>query len=285
MIKKIFYFIQALIIYFLFLIGFILGLKLSRIFFASLFSLLGPFFRSRKVIEKNLNIFLPNISIEKKNEIIGNMWRNYGKTFIEYIFLKNFKQSNNHIKIKNKNYLETTLLGNEPVIFISGHFANFELMAMHIEKSGFDLCAIYRPLNNIFINKIMEKIRKKYICKNQIKKGIGGIKHLINFTKKNYSTALMIDQRVSEGTLSKFFDKEAYTTTIPAQLAKKFNMPIIPVHIQRLDNLNYKIKINKPLHFKENSSIQYITDQLNMVLEEMVKINPNQWIWSHNRWK
>ena len=88
MIKKIFYFIQALVIYFLFLIGFILGIKLSRIFFASLFSLFGQFFRSRKVIDKNLNIFLPNISVEKRNEIISNMWKNYGKTFIEYIFLK-----------------------------------------------------------------------------------------------------------------------------------------------------------------------------------------------------
>ena len=75
MIKKIFYFIQALVIYFLFLIGFILGIKLSRIFFANLFSLFGPFFRSRKVIDKNLNIFLPNISVEKRNEIISNMWR------------------------------------------------------------------------------------------------------------------------------------------------------------------------------------------------------------------
>ena len=158
-------------------------------------------------------------------------------------------------------------------------------MAMHIEKSGIDLCAIYRPLNNIFLNKIMERIRKKYICKNQIKKGIGGIKNLISFTKKNYSTALMIDQRVSEGTLSNFFNKEAYTTTIPAQLVKKFNMPIIPVHIERLNDLNFKIRINKPLYFKENSSIQYITDELNIVLQEMVKLNPNQWIWSHNRWK
>ena len=78
-------------------------------------------------------------------------------------------------------------------------------MAMHIEKSGIKLSAIYRPLNNIFLNKIMERIRKKYICKNQIKKGIGGLKKLINLIKNNYSTALMIDQRVSEGELNQIF--------------------------------------------------------------------------------
>ena len=95
----------------------------------------------------------------------------------------------------------------------------------------------------------------------------------------------MIDQRVSEGTLSNFFNKKAYTTTIPAQLVKKFNMPVIPVYIERLNGLNFKIKICKPLHFEEKSSIQYITDELNLVLQEMLKLNPYQWIWSHNRWK
>ena len=285
--KFIKYFFQFIFVVIFFSLFKILGPKLSSNFGGKLFEIIGPIFRSKIIIKKNLQIAMPSINDQEINKISKLMWNNYGRVFAEYMFIENFRfnKLSSNILVEGQDVLEKIKKSNQPVIFISGHFANFELMAMHIEKSGLDLCAIYRPLNNIFINKIMEKIRKKYICKNQIKKGIGGIKHLINFTKKNYSTALMIDQRVSEGTLSKFFDKEAYTTTIPAQLAKKFNMPIIPVHIQRLDNLNYKIKINKPLHFKENSSIQYITDQLNMVLEEMVKINPNQWIWSHNRWK
>ena len=94
---------------------------------------------------------------------------------------------------------------NEPVIFVSGHFSNFELMAMHIEKSGISLAAIYRPLNNKFLNPIMEKIRKKYICKNQIEKGISGTKQLLSFFKNKTSIALMIDQRVSQGIRSNFF--------------------------------------------------------------------------------
>ena len=285
--KFIKYFFQFIFVVIFFSLFKILGPKLSSNFGGKLFEIIGPIFRSKIIIKKNLQIAMPSINDQEINKISKLMWNNYGRVFAEYMFIENFRfnKLSSNISVEGQDVLEKIKKSNQPAIFISGHFANFELMAMHIEKSGLDLCAIYRPLNNIFINKIMEKIRKKYICKNQIKKGIGGIKHLINFTKKNYSTALMIDQRVSEGTLSKFFDKEAYTTTIPAQLAKKFNMPIIPVHIQRLDNLNYKIKINKPLHFKENSSIQYITDQLNMVLEEMIKINPNQWIWSHNRWK
>ncbi len=131
----------------------------------------------------------------------------------------------------------------------------------------------------------MERIRKKYICKNQIKKGIGGMKKLISLKKNNFSTALMIDQRVSEGILSNFFNQKALTTTIPAQLIKKFNIPIVPVYIERLKNINFKIVIHEPINFEDNATTENITEDLNIVLEKMVKNNPEQWIWSHNRWK
>jgi len=131
----------------------------------------------------------------------------------------------------------------------------------------------------------MERIREKYICKNQVKKGIGGIKNLIKFKKQNFSTALMIDQRVSEGILSDFFNEKALTTTIPAQLIKKFNIPVVPVHIERKNGINFKITIYKAINFSEEKSISNITDELNRILEEMIIKNPKQWIWSHNRWK
>ena len=97
------------------------------------------------------------------------MWSNYGKTFVEYIFLKKFRKENSHVKIIGKNILNDIKNSNKPVVFISGHFANFELMSMEITKAGVQLATIYRPLNNIFFNPFMEHL-KKYICKNQIKK-------------------------------------------------------------------------------------------------------------------
>ncbi len=285
MIKKIFYFIQALVIYFLFLIGFVLGIKLSRIFFSSLFSLLGPFFRSRKVIEKNLNIFLPNISVEKKNEIITNMWKNYGKTFIEYIFLKKIKKQENSIEIEDEADLSDIIKKKYPVIFVSGHFANFELMSMTIVNKNIKLATIYRPLNNIFLNPFMEFLRRKYVCKNQIKKGINGVRKAIEYIKQDYSIALMIDQRVSEGDNVNFFGKSALTTTLPAQLAEKFNLKIIPVFIERTNNNKFKIKFFKHIDPKDYKSKLDISSKLNEILESMISKNPNQWIWTHNRWK
>ena len=285
--KNIKYFIQFLLIIISFVIFKLLGVKFSSNLSGKIFEKIGPFFRSKRIIQSNIKRAFPNTNLEDIEKISKSMWNNYGRIFAEYIFLKDFRSGNlsSKIEIDGEEILEEINKSKKQVVFISGHLSNFELMAMCIEKSGIKLSAIYRPLNNIFLNKIMERIRKKFICKNQIRKGIGGLKQLINLKKKNYSTALMIDQRVSEGILSNFFNEKALTTTIPAQLIKKFNIAVVPIYIERIEGINFRIKVNNPINFPQEASIQNITDELNQILEKMIYKNPNQWIWSHNRWK
>ena len=285
--KNIKYFIQFLLIIISFVIFKLLGVKFSSNLSGKIFEKIGPFFRSKRIIQSNIKRAFPNTNLEDIEKISKSMWNNYGRIFAEYIFIKDFRSGNlsSNIEIDGEEILEEINKSKKQVVFVSGHLSNFELMAMCIEKSGIKLSAIYRPLNNIFLNKIMERIRKKYICKNQIKKGIGGLKQLINLKKKNYSTALMIDQRVSEGILSNFFNEKALTTTIPAQLIKKFNIAVVPIYIERIEGINFRIKVNNPINFPQETSIQNITDELNQILEKMIYKNPNQWIWSHNRWK
>ncbi len=285
--KHIKYFFQFFLIIISFVIFKILGPSLSSKLGGKIFERIGPFFRSKKIIHSNILKAFPEIDNKKINELSRLMWNNYGRVFAEYIFIKEFRSGklSSNIEIEGQEILEEIVKFNKQVIFVSGHLSNFELMAMHLEKTGIKLAAIYRPLNNFFLNGIMEKIRKKYICKNQIKKGISGLKKLINLKKQNLSTALMIDQRVSEGILSKFFNNDALTTTIPAQLVKKFNIPVVTVFIERTKDLNFKIIVNKPIYFNEDDSIQNITDKLNKILEKMILKIPDQWIWSHNRWK
>ncbi len=285
--KYIKYFIQFLFAVLSFFIFKILGAKLSSHYSGKIFEIIGPFFRSKKIIHSNIKRAFPEISAEELKIMTNHMWNNYGRVFAEYMFIKDFRfgKLSKCIQVEGQNILEEIINSEKQVIFISGHFSNFELMAMHLEKSGIKLSAIYRPLNNIFLNKIMETIRKKYICKNQIRKGIGGLKELITLKKNNFSSALMIDQRVSEGILSDFFKEKALTTTIPGQLVKKYNISIVPIYIERIKDLEFKITINKPLKFSEDKNIQNITDELNQMIEKMIIHKPEQWIWSHNRWK
>ena len=186
---------------------------------------------------------------------------------------KFFKSTNKIIKDK------------KPVIFVSGHFANYELMSMEITKLGIELAAIYRPLNNPYLNNTMERIRKRDICKKQIKKGRPGTREIVKLLNKGTSIALMIDQRVREGEKVKFFDHLATTTTIPAQLIKRYNCDLVPIYIERKSNENFFLEVMDPLIFENNQTIDNITLKLNQTLEQMITRTPNQWIWSHNRWK
>ncbi len=284
MLKKINYLIQAIIIYLFFLIGRILGINLSRKIFSFIFLNLGPLFKSEKIIKKNLKIYSQNISNAEEKEIINGMWKNYGMTFIEYIHLDKLKK-NGKIEIHGEQNLTNIIKNNKPVIFISGHFANFELMSMTISKKQIPLATIYRPLNNLFLNPLMEYLRKKFICKNQIKKGINGVREAIEYIKKNHSIALMVDQRVSEGEKINFFGKPALTTTLPAQLSIKYNLGILPVFIERKNNDRFEIQFLDEINPKNFDNKVDLSKKLNEVLEKMVTRNPSQWIWSHNRWK
>ena len=281
------YFLQYILIIFLLLLFKFIGHKYSLIISGKIVSLIGPLFRSNKLVYSNLSNAFPDLNEFEKKKITKAMWGNYGKILAEYVFIKNFRTSilSQNIIIEGQEILENIKKNNKPVIFISGHFNNFELMAMHIDKSGVDLAAIYRPLNNKYLNKIMEQIRKNYICNTQVKKGIAGTKLLLKYFKKGTSIALMIDQRVSQGIKSSFFNKKAATTSIPAQFVKKFKCNVVPIYIERINNINFKITIKKPIKFSESNSIDTITYELNKVLEKMIIKNPEQWIWTHNRWK
>ena len=281
------YFLQFFIISIFFIIFKIIGLKFASNISSKIVSLIGPFFRSKKLIENNIRKAIPNLDSKELKKIVNNMWGNYGRILSEYVFIKDFRESKSEdiIQVEGQEILDQIKKDKKPVIFISGHFNNFELMAMHIEKSGINLAAIYRPLNNKFLNFVMEKIRESYICKKQIKKGISATKQLLSFFKNGTSIALMIDQRVSQGIRSNFFKHEAYTTTIPAQFVKKFKCKVVPIYIQRIKDVNFKISVSKPLEYSEDESIASITLDLNNLLEKMILKNPEQWIWSHNRWK
>jgi len=290
--KIIKYFFEFITVITLFFIFKIIGLKNASNLGGMLGKFFGPLFRSKSITKKNIKIGLGEISKEKEKEIINGMWSNIGRTFAEYVFLKDFKFNKinyNHVEINGTKYLDEIKKNNQSVIFYSGHFANFELMAMELDKFGIKCATIYRPLNNFFLNPMMEYLRMKYICPNQIPKGRMGMREIISKMKNGYSIALMVDQRVSEGPREVFFNKPAHTTTIPAQLALKYDSKLVPISLERKEGIKFIMTIHEPYKVKktghEDQDTKNITLKINQVLEKMIIKNPKQWIWSHNRWK
>ena len=284
--KLIRYFFEYIFIIILFSLLRLLGYRIASGFGCFLGKTFGPLFRSKKIIQNNLVKFDSSLTPEKIANISKKMWENYGRILAEYPFISSFRKGDldKYIKIENKEKLEEIKKG-QPVVFVSAHFSNFELMAMAIEKAGVRLSAIYRPLNNRMVNSIMEPLRKKYICKNQIKKGINGVRESLKFFKQGVSIAIMIDQRVSEGEKVNFFNYPAHTTTIPAQFVKKFGCKIQPVHIERYDKINFRISFDEQITMDGNADDASVSLRINQWLEEKIRKNPSQWIWSHDRWK
>ena len=284
--KKIVYFIEFILIKVLFIFFKIIGYKYSSNLGFLIGKIIGPIFRSRKLIIKNLQ----KANLQKQNnleKIASDVLGNYGRIFAEYVHLKNFRNDKlkKYISIEGLEHLNNLKKTKKRAVFISGHFNNFELMAMQIEKAGIELATIYRPLNNFLLNKTMEQIRTENICKNQIKKGRAGSREIIKNIIKGKSIAIMIDQRVREGKKIDFFNNQATTTTIPAQLIKKYNCELVPVYIERRKNNYFKMFVSKPIKIDKNKSVLEITKFLNNLLERMIVRNIDQWIWTHNRWK
>ena len=284
--KKIVYFIEFILIKILFIFFKIIGYKYSSNLGFLIGKIIGPIFRSKKLIIKNLQ----KANLQKQNnleKIASDVLGNYGRIFAEYVHLKNFRNDKleKYFSIEGLEHLENLKKSKKRAVFISGHFNNFELMAMQIEKAGIELATIYRPLNNFLLNKTMEQIRTENICKNQIKKGRAGSREIIKNLIKGKSIAIMIDQRVREGIKIDFFNNQATTTTIPAQLIKKYNCELVPVYIERRKNNYFKMFVSKPIKIDKNKSVLEITKFLNNLLERMILRNIDQWIWTHNRWK
>ena len=282
--KNFYHLTQYVLIFFLFILFRIIGFKASSNFGFFIGKYLGPLFRSKLSIINNLKKAQINGNYK---QIATNVLGNYGRIFAEYVHLKNFKNDklNNHISIEGREYLEKIKNNKQSVVFISGHFNNFELMAMQIDKAEVDCAAIYRPLNNPYLNKIMEKIRKRDICKKQIKKGRSGTREIIKLLKKGTSIALMVDQRVREGEKALFFKHLATSTTIPAQLIKKYNCDLVPIYIERKNKFDFKMYVSKPIKINKNKSSGEITLFINKILEKMILKNVDQWIWTHDRWR
>ena len=290
--KVIKYFFQYILILTLFLFFKILGYRIASNFGSIIGRSFGKLFRSEKIIIQNLN-YISDYTKKNfnKKELINEVFSNYGRILSDYVYLNKFRYGDlkKYVKIEGNNYLEKIKLEKKRVIFVSGHFGNFELMAMELEKKNINLAAIYRPLNNIFLNPMMVYLRKKYICKNQIKKGLMGIRESINYVKKGNSIALMVDQRVGESERCNFFNIPAHTTTITAQLSLKFDLEIVPIYLERKNIDSFIMEICEPIKINKSDNLEEdkkkITIKINEQIEKMVKRNPGQWIWTHSRWK
>ncbi len=252
--------------------------------------LIGPLTSKRKIAETGLKIAFPNADPDTIATLLKAQWNNTGRTFGEFPILHRLdaRIGSDDVTIIGADKLEARIKSGIPAVFIAGHFANWEVMAMVLTQSGLPVQTTYRPMNNPHVDKRVRAQRMAYGTKLMIpKSGPKGAKQLMEALKNGESIALMNDQKFNQGMSVPFFGKDAMTAPGPTRLAIGAKVPLIPLSVTR-DKSHFTVTIHDPIKLDydgdRNSAVKAGVSAINAFMEDRVRENPEQWFWVHRRW-
>lgn len=238
----------------------------------------------------NLKAAYPDKSAEEIESIIREMWDNLGRVGGEYAHLGKLRLHGGdpRLSVAGTEHAEAAVARGKGVIFISGHFANWEVMPFTAAQLGYESGEVYRPLNNPYVDRWMVRQRMANGPKDQIAKGAQGTKRIFTLLRGGKSILLLADQKTNEGLPSPFFGRDAMTTPAPAALALKLGSTILPASNERLGGSRFRMTIHPPIDFTPSGDhdrdVQTLTDLITAAIEESVRYRPSQWLWIHRRW-
>ena len=278
--KKLRYLLEALFIYSFYLTFKILGMKLSSQIGGSILKFFSKFKQENNIAIQNISMCLPQLSDNQRKDIIRNTWKHFGSVIGEIphwhtISRKEFFQ---RVEIKQEENIPFTR-----AIIVSGHIGNWELISRIAKEYNIKLNILYRASNNPYVDYLINKIRKSHKV-ILILKGDMEVRKIINALNNNEVVGMMIDQRIDDGINTPFFSKNAMTTPLPANIAMKYKVPIIPINTISVGSSKYIIEFHKPLKIDKNSTKYTITKEINLIIEKWITKHPEQWLWFHDRW-
>ncbi len=271
--------LEALPAWLFFIIFRFIPIDITSSFAGKVMELIGPRLKASRIAKRNLKMCFPDKSDEEIESIMVGMWNNLGRIVGESpsIISLSSTEFNRRVKVTKefKNFKKSA-------IFVSGHFGNFELPAKISIENKFNLNLVYRPANNIYVNRLIRLLRERD-GNRLIPKGRAGLLQILEVLDNGGNIGMLIDQRMNDGIDTTFFGKPVKTTSLPAKLAIKYQIPIYIGCIKREKGCHFH------LHFKElnptkNDDPALITQQLNNIIEDWIKDKPEQWFWVHKRW-
>jgi KDO2-lipid IV(A) lauroyltransferase len=239
----------------------------------------------------NLSIAFPDWLPDQIEMTTRAVWENLGRTTAEFAHLTAFNPDcvRSRVEIEGRERLDEIKAAGKPVIFVSGHLANWEVMSIALHAAGIDYLTVYRAANNPLVDGLIIRERAKVMSRRLAPKGKRGGRDMIEAIKAGASIAMLVDQKLTSGGIpSPFFGKEAMTAPAAARLSLKYGAPVVPVSVVRTTGAHFKLKIHGALAFSPSgdaaADTQALTDQINLIIEEMIRTNPGQWLWLHRRW-
>ncbi len=293
MLKKLRQYIEAFTLYVAFVIVRIIPFRAASAMGGALARLIGPCLRVNQTARKNLKQAFPEKSDPEIGIILRGMWDNLGRTTFEYPHLSQFRfREPNEVNVK----ANVEIVGAEHIaklrddgkagIFFGGHLANWEVSALAVIHHGVPIHLIYRAPNNPHLENVF---RHRQLGHGELlPKGAEGARRAIKLLNDGEHLGMLIDQKMNDGTAVPFFDRDAMTAPALAQFALKYDVPVVPVRIERIKGIQFRITCYPAIPIRKTanrqSDIHAAMTNVNKILESWIRQRPEQWLWVHNRW-
>lgn len=249
---------------------------------------IGPLTSTQRVVERNLELVFPDLPADRKARLIAEQWESLGRFFFEHPMLDRIIRDGSRVEIAGAERLAEIAQGAGPVVFISGHFSNMEVMSAVIVNSGVKCQITYRAANNPYIEKRFRKSRWRYGVRDFAPKGEEGARDIIKAMARGESVALMNDQKFNGGIAAPFFGHLAHTAPGPSKFALRFDAPLQPMSVQRTRKARFRVVVHEPIHLAQTgdrlADLEAAVRQVNAFMEARIVERPHEWWWVHKRW-
>jgi Kdo2-lipid IVA lauroyltransferase/acyltransferase len=258
-------------------------------FGARLFRTLGPLTGAHRVAERNLRIAFPDAGDSEIKQLLRAQWTELGRSLTEFVIVDRIVADTSRLEIVGLERLHAIAAADRPVVFISGHFSNFELMAAAIVRAGVKVQVTYRAMNNPYVDERVRRVRYRYGVRLFAPKGLDGARELMRALERGESVALMNDQKFNGGIEAPLFGVMAHTAPGPSTFALRFGAPLQPMSVQRVGGAaRFKIIVHDPIILTDTgdkaADLEAGVRRINAFIEDRVRARPAEWFWVHRRW-
>lgn len=246
---------------------------------------LGPLLPISARARANLAQAMPHKTASQQRAIIADMWENLARVAAEYPHLSGRALSERTV-VEGLEHLRAVQQSGVPHIFFSGHFANWEMLPKTANDYGMPLLLVYRHSNNPFVEHIVQTTRAHYHNGMLDKESSGH--EIVQAIRKKLSIGMLVDQKTNTGIPVPFFGRPAMTSPTIARLALKYNIPLVPAYVRRVEGSYFRITIEPAIHCTRTGDIrrdvERVMTEVNATLERWIRAYPEQWLWVHRRW-
>jgi Kdo2-lipid IVA lauroyltransferase/acyltransferase len=248
----------------------------------------GPLSGTRRVVERNIRIAFPDADDGFVAQLMDQQWDAVGRWLVEFPVLDRIMADPSRVEVVGAERLAQIAAGDGPVVFISGHFASFEIMPAAILHAGVRCQITYRPTNNPHVDERIRKSRARYGVRLFAPKGGDGSRELLEGMRRGESVALMNDQKFNGGVAAPLFGVTAHTAPGPTRLALRFGTVLQPMSVQRVRKARFQVVVHEPIELERTgdrtADIEAGVRKVNAFIEERVRERPAEWFWVHKRW-